>query len=302
MAWARWLVDHAVTVAILVLTILIFGVSAYVTLPREAAPDIKIPVVIVSTPYFGVSPGDIESLVTVPLERKLKDLKDVKEMRSTSYEGSSVVTIEFNPDVNIEDALQKVREKVDAAQPDLPEDAEDPVVSEISFSDIPILIVSMTGPQDEEELKQLAEQLEDRVEAIPGVLDVTISGGLTREIRILANPDRMAHFDVSFTDIIRGLQSENVNIPGGNVDADRADYLLRVPGEFRTMAQIEDVPVKNVGERTVFVKDVARVVDGYEERATYSRMNASPSLSLGVKKRVGENIVDLAGAVRAELA
>ncbi|MCB9764021.1 MAG: efflux RND transporter permease subunit [Alphaproteobacteria bacterium] len=302
MGWARWLVDHAVTVVILVGTILIFGISAYVTLPREAAPDIKIPVVIVSTPYFGVSPADIETLVTIPMERKLKDVKDVDEMRSTSYEGASVITLEFNPDVDIEDALQKVREKVDAAQPDLPEDAEDPVVSEISFSDIPILIVSMTGPQDEEELKLLAEGLEDRIEAIPGVLDVKLSGGLTRELRVLAQPDRMARYDVSFDDIIRGIQSENVNIPGGNVDADSSDYLLRVPGELESAEQIAAVPVKNVGGRTLFVRDVARVVDGYADRATYSRMNGSPSLSLGVQKRVGENIVDLAAAVRAEVA
>ncbi len=298
MAWARWLVDHAVTVAIGVLGILLFGIISYVTLPREASPDITIPVVIVSTPYIGVSPEDIESLVTVPMERKLKDLRDVDKMTSTSMEGASVVVLEFNPDAEIEDALQKVREKVDAAERDIPEDAEDTVVSEISFSDIPIFMVSMTGPIDEEDLKQLGEDLADEIEAVPGVLDVTISGGLRRELKVYANPDRMALYDVSFNDIMFGLQAENVNIPGGTVDAASSNYLLRIPGELKSAADIEDVPIKNVGDQTVFVRDVARVVDGFAERTTYARMNGTPSISLGIKKSVGENIIDIADSSR----
>ncbi len=298
MAWARWLVDHAVTVAIGVLGILVFGIISYVTLPREASPDITIPVVIISTPYIGVSPEDIESLVTVPMERKLKDLRDVDKMTSTSMEGASIVVLEFNPDVDIEDALAKVREKVDAAEANIPEDAEDTVVSEISFSDIPIFMVTMTGPIDEEDLKQLGEDLADELEAIPGVLDVTVSGGLRRELKVYANPDRMALYDVSFSDIMFGLQAENVNIPGGTVDAATSNYLLRIPGELKTANDIENVPVKNVGDQTVFVRDVARVVDGFAERSTYARMNGTPSISLGIKKSVGENIIEIANASR----
>jgi len=294
MKWARWLVEHPTTVLVAVLASLYFGIAAYTTLPRESTPDITIPVVIVSTPYFGVSPEDIESLVTIPMERKLKDLKDVDKMTSTSYEGASAVVLEFDPDVDIDDALQKVREKVDAAEADLPEDAEDPIVSEISFSDIPILIVSMTGPQDEEELKDLAEDLADEIEAVPGVLDVKVSGGLTREFKVLVDPDRLALYEVSFNDILFGMANENVNIPGGTVDADKTNYLLRVPGELTTAEDIGSVPLKNVGGQTVFVRDVARVVDGYAERATYARMNGTPSISLSIQKRVGENIIQTA--------
>ena len=302
MVWARWLVNHAVTVFIGVLGILLFGIISYVTLPREASPDITIPVVVVSTPYIGVSPEDIESLVTVPMERKLKDLKDVDKMTSTSYEGAGVVVLEFDPDVDIEDALQKVREKVDAAEADIPEDAEDTVISEISFSDIPIFMVSMTGPIDEEELKELGEDLADEIEAVPGVLDVTVSGGLRRELKVYANPDRMGLYDVSFNDIMFALQSENVNIPGGNVDAAATNYLLRIPGELKSAQDIEDVPIKNVGGQTVFVRDVARVIDGFAERATYARMNGTPSISLGIQKSVGENIIDIAEASRGVIS
>ncbi|MCP4809676.1 MAG: TolC family protein [Proteobacteria bacterium] len=298
MKWARWLVDHPTTVLVAVIAMLIFGISAYATLPRESTPDITIPVVVVTTPYIGVSPEDIETLVTIPMERQLKDLKDVDKMTSTSYEGASSVILEFNPDKDVDDALQKVREKVDAAENDLPEDAEDAIVSEISFSDIPVLIVSMTGPQDEEELKGLADDLADDLEAIPGVLDVKVSGGLTREIQVLADPDRMTLYDVSFNDILFAMRNENVNVPGGNVDADAVNYLLRIPGEFEEAGDIAEVPIKNVGGQTVFVRDVARVVDGYADRATYARMNGTPSISLSIQKRVGENIIEVADESR----
>ena len=301
MNWAKWLVDHATTVVVGVLAILILGFSAYNSLPREAAPDITIPVVVVTTVYPGVSPEDIETLVTVPMERKLKEVKDVDKMSSTSYEGASSIILEFDPDVDIDEALPKVREKVDGASSDLPEDAEDPIVSEISFSDIPILIVTMTGTEpdgstmDEEKLKDLAEDLKDEIEAqVEGVLEVKVAGGLTREISVQLNPDRMRLYDVSFGDVLGALANENVNIPGGNVDAQEADYLLRVPGEFASADDIQNVPVKNVGGQTVFVRDVGRVVDGYADRATYSRMNGTPSISLSIQKRLGENIVDIA--------
>ena len=302
MAWARWLVRHATTVLIGVLTVLFFGISAYITLPRESTPDIQIPVVMISTPYIGVSPEDIESLVTVPMERKLKDLKDVDKMSSTSMEGASMVVLEFSPDVDIEDALQKVREKVDAAEADMPEDAEDPQVIEISFSDIPILMVALTGPIDEEALKDIGEDLADEIEAVPGVLDVKVAGGLTRELKVYANPDRMALYDVSFNDLVFALQGENVNIPGGNVDADTSNSLLRIPADLESAEDIAGVPVKNVGGQTVFIRDVARVVDGYADRSTYSRMNSTPSISLAIQKRVGENIIDIATQSRQVVA
>ncbi|MED5372833.1 MAG: efflux RND transporter permease subunit [Myxococcota bacterium] len=306
MNWAKWLVDHSTTVAVAVVGVLIAGIVSYMSLPREAAPDIPIPVVVVSTIYPGVSPEDIETLVTVPMERKLKDLKDVDKLSSTSYEGASSVVLEFDPDIDIDEALPKVREKVDAAKADIPEDTEDPVVQEVSFSDIPILIVTMTGTNpdgsnmDEERLKDLAEDLKDEIEGqVPGVLEVKLSGGLTREISVQLNPDRMRMYNLSFGEVMGALSAENVNVPGGNVDAREADYLLRVPGEFQTAEDIEAVPIKNQGGETVFVRDVGRVVDGYADRATFSRMNGTPSISLSVQKRTGENIVDIAKGTMA---
>ena len=293
--------NHSTTILIATFCIFLFGLQAYKTLPRESAPDIAIPVVVISTPYVGVSPADVEALVSIPLERELAALRDVKRMTSTSAEGVSVVSIEFEPDVEMSEALQGVRDKVSRAKPNLPDDAEEPEVREVSFSDVPMMIVTLSGT-DEETLEELGEELQDEVGRVNGVLDAGLTGGLTREIRVQVDPFRLAHYGISLSDVIVGIQGENVNIPGGEVRVGDGSFLVRVPGEFVEPNEIEGVPLRRVGERPVLVSDVARVVDGYQERSTYSRMNTEPSVSLSVTKRTGSNIIGVADLVREIVA
>lgn len=292
------ILDKASVVFLLTVCLFAFGVASYLSLPRESSPDVQIPVVLVTTPYLGVSPEDIESLVTVPLENELAGLKDLKKMRSTSAEGISIVFLEFEPEVIIEDALQRARDRVSRAKPKLPEDVEDPEIREISFSDVPILLVNIAGPADEVKLKELGEELEDDVSRIPGVLDTELTGGVEREIYVQVDPDRLNHYALSLGDVIRAIENENVNVPGGNVDAGDADFLLRVPGEFVEPAEIENVAIANRGDASVFVRDVAQVVDGFAERETYARMNGQAAVTLGVTKRTGANILDIADEVK----
>lgn len=293
-------VRNRAPVLLLFLCTFIFGTLAYVDLPREANPDVKIPFVTVTTPYPGVSPRDIETLVTIPLENELSGIKDIKAITSTSAEGISIISLEFEPDVVIEDALQRCRDRVSRAERELPDDAEDTNVQEISFSDMPILLINLAGPVDEIELKQYAEDLQDKIERIPGVLDVQLSGGRTREFQVQVNPHRLAHYDLGLTDVVNAIGNENVNIPGGEVRARSANFLVRVPGEFTSAQEIESVALPRRGDRPVFVRDVATVIDDFEGRATYSRMNGEPSVSLGVVKRAGANIVDLARTAKEE--
>ncbi|MCR9165035.1 MAG: efflux RND transporter permease subunit [Nannocystaceae bacterium] len=293
------LVRRGSTVLLLTVCIFVFGLQTYLSLPREASPDVEIPVVMVTTPYIGVSPEDIESLVTNPLEDELAGVKDLKKMSSTSAEGISLITLEFEPEVVIDDALQKVRDRVSRARPDLPQDVEETSVAEVSFSDFPIVIVTIAGPVDEEELKKLGERLEDDVKEIGGVLDAKLTGGRTREIQIQVDPVRLNHYGLALGDVIGAIGDENVNVPGGDVDAGEASVLLRVPGEFEDPAEIENVAIKRKGDRPVFIRDVARVVDAFEERETYARMNGQPAVSLAVSKRSGANILEVAEAVKA---
>ncbi len=296
-------IDRRSTVFALMFIILVVGVYSYLVLPRESTPDITIPYVLVVTPYEGVSPSDVESLITHPIERKLKGLKDVEEIRSVSAEGSSMITIEFVPDIDIDNALQKVRDKVDQAKGDLPTDLEnDPSILEINLSEFPILMIAVSGEVSEAVLKAVGEELEDRIEEIPGVLDVVMSGGREREVRVEFDPDRLYAYQIPLSEVIRSIKSENVNIPGGSIDIGSGKYLLRVPGEFTDPAEIDNLILTERNGKAIYFKDVARIVDTYEDRTSYARLNGERSISLAIKKRTGANIIAVADQVFALLS
>lgn len=298
----EFFVKRSSTVLLLVICTLLFGTLTYSSLPREASPDIDIPFVMVVTPYPGVAPEDIESLLTNPIENELSGVADLKKMSSTSAEGVSLITLEFEPEANIDESLQRVRDRVSTAEPKLPPEAEDTQVNEVSFSDFPILIVTIAGPVDETTLKKLGEDLEEKVKRVPGVLDAKLTGGRTREIRVQIDPIRLEHYGLSLGDVIGAIRDENVNIPGGDVAVGDANFLLRVPGEFGEPQEIEGVAIKRKGDRPVFIRDVGRVVDGFADRATYARMNGETAVSLAVTKRTGANILELNEAVKALVA
>ena len=292
------LIRFRAPVLLVVLCIFAIGLFNYVSLPRESFPEIDIPTVMVTTPYVGVAPADIESLVTVPLENELSGLTDLKKMSSTSAEGVSLIMLEFEPEVTIEDKLQRVRDRVSRASNDLPDDAEDTEVQEISFDRFPIMIVAISGPADEEVLKELGEDLEEEVGRIDGVLEAEFSGGQTRQIRVQVDPVRLTHYKLSLNDVIGAIASENVNIPGGDVKAGDANFLVRVPGDFKAATEIEKVAIKRIGDRPVFVGDIATVVDGFEDRTSYSRVNGHSAVTLAVSKRAGSNILEIADEVK----
>jgi len=292
------LIKRSPGVLLAVACTIVFGAVAYATLPRESAPDVKIPVVMVTTVYTGVSPADIESLISIPLENELAGVKDLKKMTSNSAEGVSIVSLEFEPEVVIEEALQLVRDGVDKAQSKLPADAEDPAVREISLSDVPILLVTIAGPVDESILKTLGERLQDESKRIPGVLDATLSGGRDRQIRVEIDPRRLAYYGFSLGDVNSAIEGENVNIPGGDITAGSSNYLVRVPGDFKTSDDVLNVPIKRKGDRPVFVRDVARVVDDYAPSTTYARMDGQRAVTVGVTKRAGANIIDISDALK----
>ncbi|MCG8557445.1 MAG: efflux RND transporter permease subunit [Proteobacteria bacterium] len=223
-------------------------------------------------------------------------------MSSTSAEGVSLITLEFEPEVVIDEALQRVRNRVSRAESKIPADAEETTVSEISFADMPIMIVTIAGPVDEELLKKLGEKLEERIERIPGVLSATLSGGRTREIRVQIDPIRLQHYSLSLNDVIGAVRDENVNVPGGDLAVGGANFLLRVPGEFDDPREIENVAIKRKGDRPVFVRDVGRVIDGFAERTSYARMNGQRAVSLAVSKRTGANILEVSESIKATVA
>ncbi len=296
----QWALRRQASVLTLLVLLVIIGVYSYLTLPRESFPDITIPYVFVTTTYEGVSPEDMETLITMPIERKLKGLAGVEEIRASSAEGLSTVAVKFIPSVDIDDALQKVRVKVDEAKADLPAELEDdPVVEEVNFSDIPVIRVVLSGPYSLARLKNWAEDLEDRIETIPGVLNVLESGGLEREIRVEFDLDRIRAYNVPFSSMIQAVTQSNVNMPSGSMDIGQTRYLVRVPEDFKHPAEIDSIVAFVREGRPVYLRDVARIVDTHKDPLTRSRINGRPSVTLSVQKRSGENIVRICEEVRA---
>ncbi len=315
-------IDYRTSIVVLTVILSIGGLISYGTIPKESFPSIEFPNIIVTTVYPGASPDDIESLITQHVEREIQSVNGIKEIRSTSTEGVSSIVVEFNPDVSIEDALQKVRDKVDLAKPDLPTDAEEPIVSEIDLQELPIMNINLAADYPLTRLKEVADDLADEIESIPAILDVTTVGALEREVQVNVDLTRLQGYNLTFDDIVAALQSENINLPGGSVDVDRVNYLVRVNGEFERPSDIDNIVVDTPDGRPVYVRDLADIDFGFKDRATYSRLKVLqledefgnltplegratetlPVISLGVKKRSGDNILDAAKEVEATLA
>ncbi|MEJ2283970.1 MAG: efflux RND transporter permease subunit [Desulfobacterales bacterium] len=287
------------TVLALLVIIVIAGLYCYATLPRESFPDITIPYVFVTTTYEGVAPQDMEKLITIPIERKLKGIDNVEEIRSTSAEGLSTVAIKFLPKVDLDDAVQKVRDKVDQAKNDLPADlADDPAIQEVNFSDMPVIRVVLSGPFSLRRLQNLAEDLQDQIESITGVLEARISGGLEREIHVEFDLDRVGAYSVPFSSIINSVTRGNVNMPGGSMDIGEGKYLVRVPEDFKHPSEIFSIVAFVRDGKPVYLRDVATIKDSHKDALTRSRINGNKSVTIAVSKRSGENIVRVTDEVK----
>ena len=285
-------VRSSTAVLVLALLVFIFGVTSYLGLPRESDPDITIPNVFVSTSYRGVSSADMETSVTMEIEKKLKGLDGLKKIRSVSAEGLSSINIEFVTGTDIDQALQDVKDKVDEALGELPDDLdEDPLVFEVNFSELPIIVFSLSGTCGLPCLKKIADDLEDDIEAVTGVLEVDVTGGVEREIRVEVDPAKLGHYGLSFAALEQVVKSENRNTSGGALRLGQGRFLLRVPGEFATPEEIFWLVVGAHDGQPVYLKDVARVTDSFKEETSRARLDGREAVNIAVKKRSGENII-----------
>lgn len=308
-------IRNRTTVGVLTVLIAVFGAYSYVTLPRESAPDVPVPFILVSTRYEGVSPQDIESTVTLKIEKELAGLKGVKEIRSSSAEGMSLITIEFLPDVKIDDAMQYVRDKLDRAKPELPKDAEEPTLTEVNIAEFPIIMVSVSGDISPVALKLIADNLEETLEAVPGVLNCDVLGGLEREIRLEIDQNRLSAYGLTIAEILSLVPSENVNISAGNLETPGTKFNVRVPAEFVEPEEVDKLLIAVRNGRPIYLTDVAGVRDTFKDRSGFARLwspvteadgqtrlAGSETITVTVQKRVGENILFIAEAVKRVIA
>jgi len=292
-------IRNRTTVVVLGLIIILMGGYSYLSLPREAFPDIPIPHIMVTTMYEGVSPEDIETSVTMKIEKELNGIRGVKEIRSSSAEGLSMIDVEFTPDVQSDVALQRVRDRVDIAKGELPMDAEEPVIKEINLAEFPIMLVSISGDVSPVQLKEIADTLQDTLEAVPGVLKVDVLGALEPEIRLEFDPDRLASYNLMIPEILALIPSENVNISAGGLETQGTKFNVRIPAELVTAEEVDHLLLTVRDGKPIYLSDVANVRATFKDRTSYSRLNGSGNVTLSIQKRVGANVVHISDYIKA---
>jgi multidrug efflux pump subunit AcrB len=281
------------TIFLLTLLIIIIGIASYRNLPKELFPEVVLPTVLVQTTYPGNPPLDIENLITRPIEKEIESVTGIKEIRSTSSQDASLIFVEFNTDVNIKTAVQDVKDAVDKAKSELPNDLLfDPVVQDIDFSEFPIININLSGAFSIEELKNYAEYLEDRIESVREISKVEIRGIDEREIKINVDLLKLESYELTFDDIEFAISQENVSISGGEIKLGDTRRSVRTVGEFQSIEELKNIIIKREGETVVYLRDVADVIDGYEEAKTFTRLDNQPVVSVQVIKKSGENLLD----------
>ena len=287
-------------VVMLVLGLLLaFGVQGYINIAKEAAPDITIPVVFVSTGLEGISPEDAERLLVQPLETELAGLEGLREIRATASEGNALVTLEFEAGFDPAEALEATRRSVDRAASDLPSGAREPRVRELSTGEFPVVTVVLSGAVPERTLNLLARDLRDRLEGIEGVLEVDIAGARDDLVEVLVDPTVFETYDLRFDELIGLIARNSQLIAAGSIETEAGRVTLTVPGLIEDVSDVFAMPVMVRGDMVVTFSDVATVRRAFHDRQGFARINGQPALALEVKKRAGANILETVQAVRA---
>ena len=284
-------------ISILVL-LLIAGTSAFITIPKEANPDINIPIIYVSLSHQGISPEDAERLLVRPVEAELRGIEGVKEMTGTAFQGGGSVTLEFDAGFNSDTAVADVREAVDLARSELPDDANEPTVNEVNLSLFPVLVVTLSGDVPERVLQHLADDLQTEIESLGDILRVNISGARDDQLEIIIDPSLLEVYEIDTAALITNLARSNRLIAAGSMQSENGSFAVKVPGLFEDLEDIVSMPVLVRGDAVVTVGDLATVRSGFEERNNYARINGQPAISLDIIKRTGSNIIDTTETVR----
>ncbi len=276
---------------------------SYITIPKEQFPELVIPTILVNTVYPGTSPEDMENLVTRPIEKQVKSISGVKKVTSNSIQDFSSIVIEFETDVPVSDAKQKIRDALDKARVDLPNNLpKDPDVMEVDFSEIPIMYVQISGNYDLERLKKYADVVQDRIESLKEITRVDIVGALEREIQIDVDMYKMQAASLTLSDIERAVASENIVVSAGNITTSGMKRSIRIVGQFQSPDILNNIVVKSGSGALVYLKDVAVIRDGYKEQESFSRLDGQNVITLNVIKKSGQNLIDASDKIKGQMA
>ncbi|MGB1558622.1 MAG: efflux RND transporter permease subunit, partial [Oceanococcaceae bacterium] len=293
---------HQRTVLLALLFILVSGALTYVGIPKESDPDVPIPFIYVSMVHDGISPEDAERLLVRPMEQKLRSIEGIKELTAEARQGSASVTLEFEAGFDADQALLDVREMADQARPDLPEDSEEPTVHEINVSMFPVILVTLSGPVDERTLVYAARGLRDAIESLPGVLEVEIAGAREEQLEILVDPLLLETYGIEQSTLFNMVSRNNRLVAAGTLKTEDGQFPVKVPGLIETAEDLFNLPVLVEGDRTITMADVAVIRRSFRDADSIARADGHAAITLEVKKRNGENVIQTIAGVRAVVA
>lgn len=268
------------------------GIISFITIPKEADPDIPIPIFYISIVHHGISPEDAERLLIRPMETELRSLEGLEEITAIASQGHAGILLEFDVNFDKDAALQDVREKVDLARAELPGDTEEPVIREFNTSLFPVLIVTLSGDVPERTLYNAAQSLKDEIEAIPTVLQAELVGHREELLEIVIDPAKLESYNISQSELINIVSLNNRLVAAGNIDTGQGRFSVKVPGLFETREDVLNLPVKTSGEGVVKLSDVAEIRRTFKDADGYARFNGHPAIAIEITKRIGTNIID----------
>ena len=291
------------TMLLALATVLVAGLAAYLTIPKEAEPDVKIPFIYVSLVHDGISPEDSERLLVRPVEQALRSIEGVKEMSANAYEGGANVQLEFIAGIDTDQAIQDVRAKVDVAKAKLPGETEEPTVNEVKLSRFdPMLVLNMAGSVSERTLTRIARDLKEKIEALDGVLEVNLVGVREELMEVIVDPLTLESYGLDHAEIIEVVSGNNRLVAAGALNTAQARFPVKVPGVFESTTDLLDMPIKASGARIVRFRDIAEVRRTYKDPESYARLNGQPALAIEVVQRSGANVIDTVDTVKALIA
>ena len=291
------------TVLLSLAVVLFAGITAYMTIPKEAEPDIEIPMIYVHITHDGISPEDGERLLVRPMEQELRTIEGIKEMTANAYEGGANVLIEFDAGINTDKALADVREKADMAKAKLPNETDEPTVNEVKMSRFdPMLVLNLAGNVPERTLITIAKDLKEEIEGLAGVLEVNLVGVREELMEVIVDPLAMESYGLDQAQIINFVTLNNRLVAAGALQSAEGRFPVKVPGVFESPGDVLNMPIKAVGDRIVHFRDIAEVRRTYKDAESYARLNGKPALAIEVVQRARANVIETIDEIKALIA
>jgi len=297
-------IKRPVFTTMLVLLLVVFGLSSYSAIGIDLMPDVDMPLVTVTVTWAGTSPEEMETLVTKPIEDAVSSVSNIKTLSSVTTEGSSTTILEFNFGTDAKLSANDVREKVAGIRKRLPDQIDEPAVQRVDLTAQAILYLSLASDsRSPNETRKIAvDVVKDDLQRLDDVADVSVFGAAAREIQIQVDPRKLEAYNIGFAQVLSVINAQNIDTPGGRVNEQGTEITVRTLGQYRSVADIENIVVANQGIQTIRVRDIATVIDGWEEQRSYARTNGVPSVVIAVQKQSGTNTVAVAERVKNRMA